>query len=102
MPETSAADPLRSADGGFVPVSAWSGGFADPDRIDGAIVLSVDGQVFLDEDYGDLVDRLWAYILTMLEEPGEKDSVEAFFPGRPLRLAFRRVGGGRLPASVGR
>ena len=100
MSETSVTSLLQAADGSFVPVGEWDGEFEDPDHIDGAIVLSVDGEVFFDESLWDLVDQLWAYILNMLEELGEKDSVKTFFPDQPVELVFRRIGGGRLVISV--
>ncbi|MFC7743159.1 hypothetical protein ACFQXA_22635 [Nocardiopsis composta] len=94
MSETSVTSLLQAADGSFVPVGEWDGEFEDPDHIDGAIVLSVDGEVFFDESLWDLVDQLWAYILNMLEELGEKDSAKTFFPDQPVELVFRRIGEG--------
>jgi len=80
----------------FVPVEQWHGPLAEPDYVDGAIELVVDGVAILDQGVWDLVDFLWEGIVEALEALQARDAFDMPFPDQPLDLRFRRLPRGRL------
>jgi hypothetical protein len=72
----------------------------DPDYIDGAIDLSVHGVPILDRELWDYVDQLWAYICNMVEELRTQDEAYTYFPDQPIKLTFKRIGGGQILVSL--
>ncbi|MDA2811075.1 hypothetical protein O4J56_10545 [Nocardiopsis sp. RSe5-2] len=91
---------LKSSDGAFIPLDRWQGGVEDPDYVEGAIDLAVDGTVLLDTALWDYVDQLWAYILTMLSDLRSERRVRTYFPDQPIELVFQRTAPGRLLVTV--
>jgi hypothetical protein len=87
---------LRAPDGSFTPVARCRTAPSDPDYVDGAIELVVDGVAVIDQSMWDLVDQLWAYVVTMLHELREHGHAETYFPDQPLKLWFERIGGSRV------
>ena len=85
---------LRTPDETFEPVETSTASPADPDYIEGAIELVVDGTTVIGTEEWDYVDQLWAYIADMVEDlrAGE-DLAETYFPDQPIRLAFERADG---------
>ena len=85
----------------FIPVEVFSGKFPEKHYIDGAIVLTIDGQEILTFDHWDLVDQLWCYIADGIGKLGKGENFETYFPDQPLLLRFESLPGGRLQITVG-
>jgi hypothetical protein len=85
---------LRTPNETFEPVETSTASPADPDYIEGAIELVVDGTTVIGTEEWDYVDQLWAYVADMVEDlrAGE-DLAETYFPDQPIRLAFERTDG---------
>lgn len=91
---------LRSPDGSFTKVEVCQEVPPDPDYVEGAIVLSVDGVEILGLPEWDYVDQLWSYLSTMLVELEAEGRAETSFPDQPIRFAVEAVGGSRLLVTV--
>ncbi|GAB3493167.1 hypothetical protein [Nocardiopsis coralliicola] len=91
---------IKQPCGAFADLAEWDGRVEDPRYIDGVIEVAVDGRVLIGDAEWDLVDQLWAYILTMLEELRTSCTARTLFPDQPLPLEFRRVKGGLLVAQL--
>lgn len=63
----------------------------DPDYVEGYIFITYKGQVILDAAYWDLVDQLWAYILSMILEVMQNKYAKTCFPDQPLEINFELV-----------
>ncbi|MEV8435757.1 hypothetical protein AB0425_00150 [Actinosynnema sp. NPDC051121] len=87
---------LRARDGSFTPVARCRTAPPDLDYVDGAIDLVINGVAVVDQSMWDLVDQLWAYLVTMLHELREHGRAETCFPDQPLKLRFERIGGSRV------
>jgi hypothetical protein len=84
---------LRAADGTFRPVQAGTAAPADPNYIEGAIELTVDGTTVIGTAEWDYVDQLWAYVADMLHTLKTGDEATTYFPDQPIRLTFARTAG---------
>jgi len=85
---------LRTPDETFELVETSTSSPADPDHIEGAIELVVDGTTVIGTEEWDDVDQLWAYIADMVEDlKAGEDLAETYFPDQPIRLAFERTDG---------
>ncbi len=91
---------LKSSEGAFVPPDQWEGGVEDPDYVEGAVALTIDGIPLLDTELWDYVDQLWAYILTMLTDLRTEWRVRTYFPDQPIELVLQRTSPGRLYVSA--
>jgi hypothetical protein len=70
--------------------------------IDGAICISIDGEVLSDESHWDHVDCLWADLINALEEVEYRNTdTDQYFPDQPIRLALQRVGDRQLRLMIG-
>jgi hypothetical protein len=66
----------------------------DPDYIEGAIELRINGIIILDQQLWDYVDQLWAYIARMVHDiEAGKTEAKTRFPDQPIELRFVRQGG---------
>jgi hypothetical protein len=83
---------LRLPGGKFVPVDATSVAPPDPDYIEGAIELQIDGVEIIGKREWDYVDQLWAYISSMMKSLASAPVAETYFPDQPILLKFRRNG----------
>ncbi|GAA5075520.1 hypothetical protein [Streptomyces similanensis] len=83
---------LRAPDGGFVRVEACHGPPPDPDYIEGAIRLSVDGRELIGLREWDYVDQLWCYVAEMASRLRSTGRAETYFPDQPIRLSFQESG----------
>lgn len=82
----------------LVRIDEFRGRIEDPDYIDGAIEIVVDGSVVLTSELWDLVDQLWVYLLDALEEHIRTGNrAQRFFPDQPSSFVFCK---GRLPSTL--
>ncbi|WP_175857546.1 hypothetical protein [Burkholderia anthina] len=72
----------------FVDFHGFDGKIQDPDYIEGAIELSVDGVVLLDRSMWDCVDQLWAYLTEGLVCISRGEGFKTYFPDQPIEIKF--------------
>ncbi|GIW98767.1 MAG: hypothetical protein KatS3mg111_2100 [Pirellulaceae bacterium] len=85
----------------FIPVETFSGEFPDKNYIDGAIVLTIDGQEIFTFEHWDLVDQLWCYIADGIGKLREGEDFETYFPDQPLLLRFELINKRFVRVTVG-
>ena len=90
---------LRDADGGFVPAASCTAAPPDPDYVEGAIRLAVDGREIIGLEEWDYVDQLWAYIADMVTQLNSSGHAETYFPDQPIKLSFQATGSRVLVAA---
>ncbi|MCG8669074.1 MAG: hypothetical protein MI867_06640 [Pseudomonadales bacterium] len=56
--------------------------------IEGAIELSINGQLIMDKTMWDYVDQLWGYILIGLAKVSLGKSFDSYFPDQALKFEF--------------
>jgi hypothetical protein len=84
---------LRNADGGFTLVEDCAEPPSDPDYIEGAIELIVDGVEIIGKSQWDYVDQLWSYVVSMAEKLKGDSRADTYFPDQPILLAFQKERG---------
>ena len=87
---------LRTPDGQFVQVDDAVEAPVDPQYIEGAIEMSIDGIPILDKVMWDYVDQLWAYIADMVLALTQRGESSTYFPDQPIKLAFQKQGKSRV------
>ncbi|MEV5554697.1 hypothetical protein AB0L44_13660 [Nonomuraea wenchangensis] len=83
---------LRQRDGDFIGVEDCVVPYGDSRYIEGAIELVIDEVLIIGLEDWDLVDQLWAYIVTMVKTLSESDSCSTSFPDQSIQLTFQRQG----------
>ncbi|AMO46700.1 Hypothetical protein AKI40_0272 [Enterobacter sp. FY-07] len=73
---------------GFVDVFAFEGTITDPDYIDGALLLRINGVELINQAMWDYVDQLWAYFTSGLLALAEENAFETCFPDQPITVRF--------------
>ena len=68
----------------------------DSRYINGAMELNINGVAVIDRTMRDLIDQLWMYFLTMLEDLKTSGNAELYFPDQPLRFTCERIGKGMV------
>jgi len=85
----------------FIPISDVVARPTDVVYLEGAIIWRIDGASILTEVEHDLVDQLWAYLITGLESLLSTGKFHTYFPDQPLELAFRRLSNREVLITVG-
>lgn len=75
----------------FIDVFEFDGVIADPDYIEGGLVLQVNGIELINLEMWDYIDQLWAYIATGLKEVSENKEFETNFPDQPIKVKFKPI-----------
>lgn len=83
---------LRLEDGTFQPIEEATTKPPDPEYIEGAIELTINGTEIIGKQQWDYVDQLWAYIANMVQELHAKGTASTYFPDQPILLTFERQG----------
>lgn len=91
---------LRSADDSFVPVTSATAPPADPDYIEGAIELVVDGRTMIGRAEWDYVDQLWAYLVELVGTFEESGTAQTYFPDQPVSVTLGRISDERALLTV--
>lgn len=73
----------------FVSLDDFRGNIPDPNYIEGAVCLDVNGTQVLTLEMWDLIDQLWAYVVQGLEEIQQQNAWRTYFPDQPLELSFK-------------
>ncbi|MFF1280848.1 hypothetical protein ACFVY4_08745 [Streptomyces sp. NPDC058299] len=91
---------LRTKSGSFIDVVEAGFPPADPSYVEGAIDMTINGVRVLDQELWDYVDELWSYVSDMVLKLADEDEASTCFPDQPIRLSFRRLGGGLVLVSL--
>ncbi|MFF9085980.1 hypothetical protein ACF1BE_06120 [Streptomyces sp. NPDC014991] len=91
---------LRTESGSFVDVAEAGTPPVDPSYVEGAIDMTINGVRILDREVWDYVDELWAYIGDMVLKLANEGEASTYFPDQPIRLSFKRLGGGLVLVSL--
>lgn len=91
---------MKNEDGSFTPIQEWDGMISDPDYLEGALELTVNGVSLITPDMWDYIDQLWAYIFNTIEELTSKGSAWTYFPDQPIKLEMEKVESGMVQISV--
>jgi hypothetical protein len=83
---------LRLNDGTFQQVQSCKNSPVDPDYIEGAIELSIDGVEIIGKPEWDYVDQLWAYLANMIHVLRTENEASTYLPDQPILLTFERKG----------
>ncbi|WP_166882190.1 hypothetical protein [Massilia mucilaginosa] len=76
---------------GFVPLEDWQGKVADSDYVAGALILSLDGNIILDESLCDDINWLWPLIVNGLPDLLDGKDTETGFPDQPITFSVKHV-----------
>lgn len=85
----------------FTLVNEYTGTINDPRHIDGAIELTIDNYPLINKDQWDLLDQLWMYIVSALENITNRRSYTSYFPDSPTKLSLRPVPVNMVEITVG-
>ena len=91
---------LRKEDETLVPIQEWDAVIADPDYLEGALDLTVNGVHLITPSMWDYVDQMWAYIFNVLEELTTHESAHVYFPDQPIRLEMEKTIPGMIKISI--
>lgn len=76
----------------FVPVADFRGRIREELYIEGAIELSIDGRPMITRVEHDLVDQLWAYLITLCTDVEQGRVAKTSFPDQPIDMALTPKG----------
>ena len=79
---------LRSGDGVFQPVGECQVPPPDPDYIEGALEITIDGVEIIGKPEWDYVDQLWAYLATMVGQLRASGEATTYLPDQPIELSL--------------
>jgi hypothetical protein len=79
---------LKDSDGEFVDIATGGTAPPDPDYVDGAIHLTIDGREIVGLDEWDYVDQLWCYLADMAVQFRATGHADTYFPDQPIKLSF--------------
>jgi hypothetical protein len=83
---------LRMVDGSFSLVDACEEIPSDPDYVEGAIEIVVDGKEIVGKREWDCVDQLWAYLATMSKQLRRTGEATISYPDQPIEISLKRQG----------
>jgi hypothetical protein len=72
----------------FVPLANFAGDVPEPDYVEGAIELEINGIKVLTLELWDDVNWLWPYISQGLIEINTQQQWSTYFPDQPIKLTF--------------
>ncbi|RFS84112.1 hypothetical protein D0T12_18300 [Actinomadura spongiicola] len=83
---------LRGRDGVFTRIAEYDAPIRDPDYVEGAIRMSIDGQEIVGVAEWDDVNWLWPFLATMAADLADSERVATSYPSQPIGLSFTRKG----------
>ena len=75
----------------FINFFDFNGHIDDPDYIDGAMELSINGKKLIDESMWDYIDALWSYLSEGLSVVYDGEEFKTNFPDQPLEVKFKPI-----------
>ena len=72
----------------------------NPQYLEGALELTVNGVPLLTSAMWDYIDELWAYIINALEGLTSKEKAHTYFPDQAIKLELKRLRAGMMKISV--
>ena len=76
---------------GFIPIEQWQGKLTDADYVAGALIVTLDGTVILDESLWDDINWLWPLIVNGLPDLLDGKDVMTRFPDQPISFSVTHV-----------
>jgi hypothetical protein len=72
----------------------------DRDYIEGVIFAEYNGIVIMDFTYWDIIDQLWAYIISSIQDYIQNGESEFYFPDQPIRVKMKKINSNLLLFSI--
>ena len=88
-------------DGEFIPIADVRAPLQNGRYIDGAMVWKIGSETLLTEYHWDLVDQLWAYIVSGACELKQCRESKTYFPDQALELIFEKLDDNTVSVIVG-
>jgi hypothetical protein len=86
---------------GFTPIEDVARFEGDPEYVEGALCMDIDGVPLITAEYWDDVNWLWPFVVKASQACEETGHGETLFPDQPIEFRLDRVGdSGRVKASV--
>jgi hypothetical protein len=73
----------------LAPIDQYTGSIDNPNHIEGAIDLEVDGTLIIDTEMWDYVDQLWLILISGAEHLIERKHLMGYFPDQPIEIVFK-------------
>lgn len=70
----------------FIDFFKFNGPVGDPDYIDGALELSINGVSLIDKSMYDYIDDLWSYLAEGLSKVYRGQPFKTYFPDQPIEI----------------
>jgi hypothetical protein len=70
----------------FVPIREFQGIIVDPDYIEGAIEVRINGVDLITQEMWDYVDQLWEYLIDLVTQAVAGQEASVFFPDQPIEV----------------
>ena len=75
----------------FINFFDFNGHIDDPDYIDGAMELSINGKKLIDKSMWDYIDALWSYLSEGLSVVYDGEEFKTNFPDQPIEVKFKPI-----------
>ncbi|MDM5175616.1 hypothetical protein PO883_00120 [Massilia sp. DJPM01] len=75
----------------FIPIEEWKGAIEDPEYVEGAIILTLNGKIILDESLWDDVNWFWPYIANGLPDILEGKDFQTGLPDQPITFSVKHL-----------
>jgi hypothetical protein len=75
----------------FIPIEEWTGKIEDPDYIEGALIITLDGRAILNESLWDDVNWIWPYIANGLIDIADGKDFQTNFPDQPVTFSIKHM-----------
>ncbi len=85
---------------GFTPIEDVERYDGEPEYVEGAIVMTVDGVPFLAEEDWDDVNWLWPFVVKASQDCERTGHGTVMFPDQPIEFRVERVGSDRVRLSL--
>jgi hypothetical protein len=85
----------------FVSLREFNGKLPDKDYIEGAIVCRINDRDIFTTDHWDLIDQLWAYVVSGLSKVVQGEDYDSYFPDQPIRLRFEPISARCVKVTIG-
>ncbi|GMQ65203.1 hypothetical protein [Vallitalea maricola] len=72
----------------------------DTNYIEGIIYLEYNGTTILDFTYWDIIDQLWAYMITLVDNNLKDQKAEIYFPDQPIKVQINNISNDLILMSI--
>lgn len=75
----------------FVSIEQWTGKVDDPEYIEGALIVTLNGKIILDESLWDDINYFWPYIANGFIDILEGKDFQTGFPDQPITFSVKHI-----------